>query len=262
MKIIIIALGLLVAAGCSSKDESPDPNGTVDLFCSNWGKAACSPTVVANCSGTDSTSLTDALTHACIESQRSFCEGLVPDGFSSAQAKSCLDGVAQAYSDATLSALEVATVRHRGPPCNHLIKGPALAGEACNSDDDCNTLQNYLCVQKSGVGSCEIPMVVDNGTSCTAANAACNPGFYCDGDNCVQSKAADGKCADNFECGAGLSCDADTKKCAVRVDQKECTSDDDCTAKHVCDIAAGAKTGTCVTSIILTSTDKLCEDLR
>ncbi len=263
MKFNFIVLSLLVAAtSCSSNDVSRDPNGTRAMFCENWGKAACSSTVVAHCSGTDTDSLTDELTQACIASQRAFCENLVPEGYSSAQAPSCLDGVAQAYSDGTLSAREVATVRHRGEPCNHLIKGPAGVGESCTSDDDCDTLQNYLCVLKSGVGGCEIPMLVDNGTSCAAADAACNPGFYCDGDNCVQSKPANGRCEDSFECAAGLECALDTKKCAVRVDQKECTRDGDCPASRVCDIAAGADTGTCVTSIILTSTDKLCLDLR
>jgi hypothetical protein len=169
-----------------------------------------------------------------------------------------LGAVQKAYSDGKLTALEIATVRHRGDPCNHLVKGPKAAGESCTGDDDCNTLKNYLCVLKSGQGSCQIPMLVDNGTSCAAPEAACNPGFYCgDGENCVQSKPAGKACTATYECATGLDCDAATGTCVARVSQRECTKDEDCTT-NVCDLPGGL----CVSSITLAPSEDLCKVLR
>src|SRR5450432_2574846 len=119
MKMSFVLLGLAAGIGaCSSKEETPDPYATVGQFCLAWGHSACTSNTVLACSGDTS----DALTQACVAAQEQFCEGLLPTtGYSSAQAVSCLSAVQAAYSDGRLSAAEVATVRHRGAPCNHLI---------------------------------------------------------------------------------------------------------------------------------------------
>jgi hypothetical protein len=268
MKFSALWLCLLAGlAACSSKSKEPDPFATVSEFCEAWGKAACSPTTVAACSGmATSDDLTDA-TKSCITSQQAFCEGLVPDGYVSTQAAVCLNAVQQAYSDGTLTATEAATVLHLGDPCNHLITGPSAAGESCTQDNDCDTVNDYLCVMKSGVGACAIPVVVDNGTSCKAAEATCNTGFYCDGKNCVESDAMGDSCAHDYECGMGLVCDSDKTSstvgtCITPVDQTMCKEDSDCTKNKICHIASGLDTGRCGASITLASTDQLCESLR
>jgi len=259
LKFSFVLLCLSGVVGCSSTETLPDPNGTVSTFCENWGRQACSSKVVLACSGADKVDAT--LTESCVASQQTFCEGLLPPkGYSSQQATQCLRAIGAAYADGVLSAEEVATVRHRGEPCNHLVKGAQGEAESCASDDDCDTLKNYLCVLKSGEGSCQIPVLVDNGTSCAAADAACNPGFYCGTDeNCVQSKAVGKACDATFECATGLECD--TGKCVMRVDAASCAKDDDCTT-NVCDIPVGSSTGRCVKSITLSSSASICEDLR
>jgi len=259
LKFSFVLLCLSGVVGCSSTETLPDPNGTVSTFCENWGRQACSSKVVLACSGADKVDAT--LTESCVASQQTFCEGLLPPkGYSSQQATQCLRAIGAAYADGVLSAEEVATVRHRGEPCNHLVKGAQGEAESCASDDDCDTLKNYLCVLKSGEGSCQIPVLVDNGTSCAAADAACNPGFYCGTDeNCVQSKAVGKACDATFECATGLECD--TGKCVMRVDAASCAKDDDCTT-NVCDIPFGSSTGRCVKSITLSSSASICEDLR
>jgi hypothetical protein len=265
MKFCAFLLGFIACLGaCSSKDTT-DPYATVPQFCAAWGKAACNSTVVNHCSGMTTT---DPLTQACVAKQQTFCEGLVPTtGYSSSQAQRCLDAVGQAYTDASLTGTEIATVRHLGDPCNHLIKGPQAAGETCTQDNDCDTLNNMLCVMKSGVGTCVVPSVVANGTSCAAPEAACMTGFYCDGAHCVESEAIGEKCDADYECGTGLSCagigdgGAATGKCATRVDPTMCAADSDCTT-GVCDIVGTSSTGTCVDSIILARAENICEDLR
>jgi len=262
LKFSFVLLCLSAASGCSSSDGSSDPNGTVSGFCENWGKAACSSKVVLACSGK---AKVDAdLTDACVNSQQAFCEGLLAatTGYSPQKASQCLAAVQKAYSDGQLTAEEVATVRHRGAPCNQLIKGPQGKGESCSKDDDCNTLQNYLCVLKSGEGTCQIPTLVENGDPCSGPGDACNTGYYCGVDEaCVKSKAVGKACMATFECETGLDCDVDTGKCATRVDATNCMQDNDCTT-NVCDIPVGASAGRCVESITIASSSSICEDLR
>ncbi len=261
LKFSFVLLCLLGIGGCSSGENDADPNATVRGFCENWGKAACSSAVVVACSGAEKATAT--LTDACISSQQAFCEGLLPaQGYSPQRAAQCLDAVQRAYNDAQLTPLEIATVRHRGDPCNHLIKGAQAEGESCLSDDDCDTLKNYLCVFKSGEGTCQIPTVVDAGKSCSAPGAACAVGYYCGVDEaCVQSKSSGDKCTASFQCGTGLECNADTEKCVTRVNPDSCAKDDDC-ATNVCDVPVGASTGRCVARITLAASTGLCEDLR
>jgi len=259
LKFSFVLLCLLGVGGCSSTEDLPDPNATVGGFCGNWAKAACSNAVVLACSGAEKVDAT--LTDKCVRKQQLFCEGLLlAPGYSSQKASQCLGAVQNAYSDARLSATEIATVRHRAEPCNHLIKGPKAEGESCDVDDDCDTIKNYLCVKKSGVGSCRIPTVVANGTSCSAPDAACNPGFYCGVDeSCVQSKAVGKTCTEDFECLTGLVCNAN--KCTEKVSPDECMKDEDC-ATNVCDIPVNSDSGMCVSAITLSASSGVCEDLR
>ncbi|MET0793139.1 MAG: hypothetical protein ABW061_16585, partial [Polyangiaceae bacterium] len=127
----------------------------------------------------------------------------------------------------------------------------------CTQDDDCDTLQNYLCVLKGDTGTCQIPMLVDNGTACDAPDAACHTGFYCDG-NCVASKAVGAKCNADLECDPALFCDPDSSKCAARVQPDACTKDSDCINGTACDLPAGK----CVKTIQLSPSEALCEDLQ
>jgi hypothetical protein len=261
-----LVLGFIACLGACSAKDNTDPYATVTEFCATWGRVACNSTVVQRCSGM--TTVTSTLTDSCIASQQTFCEQLVPEqGYSSAQASTCLNAVKAAYEDANLTGAEVATVRDLGDPCNHLIKGPKGTGDTCLKDTDCDTVHNVLCVMKSGVGTCVIPTVVPNGTSCSAPEAACMNGFYCDGAHCVQSNAVGVKCAASYECAAGLVCDGagdagtETGKCTTLVDPSACMMDSDCTS-GVCDKVGTATTGSCVDSITLARAEGVCGDLR
>ncbi len=263
MKFCAFLLGFIACLGaCSAKDTS-DPYASVSDFCAAWGKSACNSTVVNHCSGQDTT---PALTEVCIEKQQTFCEGLVNahTGYSSAQAKTCLDAVGRAYADATLTGTEIATVHQLGAPCDHLFKGPVAKGGACTADADCDTVHNVQCVMKDGVGTCVTPTLVPNGTSCAAPEASCNVGFYCGNSNCIQQSPAKATCTADYQCAEGLVCsstDADaggaSGTCTARVSQTMCTVDSDCTT-NVCEVA----TGKCVSSIFLSPAEAACGDLQ
>lgn len=259
LKFSFVLCFLLGTGGCSSTEMEPDPNATVSGFCGNWAKAACSDSVVLACSGADKVDA--ALTDHCVLSQRDYCETLLPPkGYSSQFATQCLNAVKAAYSDGKLDADEIATVRHRGAPCNHLIKGAQAAGDLCGSDDECDTLKNYLCVFKSGEGRCQIPTLVDAGKSCSALGATCSTGYYCGVDEaCVESKGEGDKCTDTFQCDTGLECTA--SKCVARKAPTSCTQDQDCPS-NVCDIPAMSDSGGCVSKITLAFSTGLCENLR
>jgi len=261
LKFSFVLVCLLGVGGCSSTEDAPDPNATVSGFCGNWAKAACSNTVVEACAGVDKADASD--TDACVMTQRIFCEGLLPTkGYSSQKATQCLNAVQAAYKDARLTAEEIAIVRHRAEPCNHLIKGPQGEGESCASDDECNTLKDFVCVTKNGEGTCQIPTLIANGNSCSAKGAACHTGYYCGVDEaCVQSKAVGKACAADFECQTGLVCDPDTSKCTEKVSPAKCMQDDDCTT-NVCDIPVNSSAGMCVSTITLSASSGVCEDLR
>jgi len=224
-------------------------------------RPACSANVVLACSG--AAQIDGTLTDACVMSQRAFCEGLTPaKGYSSQFASQCLNAVKTAYSDGRLTALEIATVRHRGDPCNRLIQGKQGTGESCSSDDDCNTVKNYRCALKSGEGSCQIPTVIDNGDSCAAPGATCHDGYYCGvGETCTPSKPVGKDCTADFECATGLDCDPNRATCAARASAERCAKDDDCTTA-VCDIPVASTEGRCVASITLAPSVGICEDLR
>lgn len=264
MKSSFVLLALVVGIGaCSGKDEPPDPYATVGQFCLAWGKSACTSQTVAACAGDDTS---DALTQACVTSQATFCETLLPaTGYNSTQAAACLSAVQSAYADGRLSAAEIAIVRHRGEPCNHLIKGPQPKGGTCTVDEDCNTLENFECVMKGDQGTCQIPKLVPNGTACDAPDAVCNDRFYCDG-NCVAYKTVGAKCASDAECDPALACEpdaADVPRCTSKVAPDKCKADSDCPSETpACDIPVGASSGKCVKNIVLSPSESLCQDLE
>lgn len=256
MKLSFVFLGLVICVGaCSSKEEAPDPYATVGQFCLAWGQNACTPEAVLACAG-DSTA---ASTQKCVSSQETLCEHLVPTtGYSSTQALTCLNAVRTAYSDGKLSAMEIAIVRHRGDPCNHLIKGPQGVGETCNTDDDCDTLQNYQCVVKPDKSTCQIPKAVAGGKSCTGDDVICEDGNYCNGRNCVAFTDLGDSCTGDVECGPGYVCDPDQAVCTAKVSANKCTSDSDCTSDAACDLPAGK----CLKNIQLSPSEMLCQDLQ
>jgi len=135
-----------------------------------------------------------------------------------------------------------------------LAPGPANAEGCavllCGSDKDCNSGQRcnpktFVCEEDLGcdpvLAPCASGQVCNTATGacvpgCTTATEAqvCGPLVSCIGGRCVQ-------CAQDSDCGPGLTCDTASGECAGSA---ECTATRDCPVGDECD----APTGTCVST--------------
>jgi hypothetical protein len=261
-----------LAVGCSSKTGGGDADALAEVrgFCLEWAERACNDTVVSHCSAADA--------DACVAGQRQFCESIVDDGkYSRLTAEACLDGVEEAYADAQLTAEERDTVRLLGPPCDKIVSGSTGGGGTCTEDTDCNRDVDLLCVKKAGrgTGTCQIPQAVGGGRDCSAADAVCESGFYCDGTNCLAEKVSGAACSESVPCSAATRCltpdgqpptttdggEPPAASCEPRSSVgRPCKDDDDCTTR-ICSLRAGTEEGVCSAVILLSPTDPHCASL-
>ncbi len=270
--IAFAALGLLTS--CTKKSDPLTAKlATAEGFCDDWAGRACNDHVVEACSAESKNS--------CIDSQKAFCGKLIPDGkYSDLTARACLSAVEAAYSDGILTASERDTVRHLANQCDHIVSGTGTAGKACLVDSDCDRDEDLSCVKKTSVmGKCEKPpdKPIGGGHDCSAAEAVCEDGFYCDGSNCLAAKSVDDECSATVPCDATSRClDADgnvvgatgadagaaTGICRARkAIGNTCTGDDDCTS-GICTPKAGSAEGVCSKQVVLSPADPICSDLQ
>jgi hypothetical protein len=251
-------LGLFIfLAACSSSDDKPR---TREEFCQDWAAAACSPDTVKYCQATDAA--------ACRATQTSFCLSLVPTNFSDKAGDACIKAVGAAYKDADLTGDELNTVLALGPPCDRVVQGSKGAGESCTTTTECDAPSGLECVIKGGspTGTCQKPESVGPGLRCSAAQQVCTAGFYCDGNNCIQAKAAGDACANDEECGTDGFCGAEGTCTAKFNVGQPCEENKQCSlgtssGAGLC-YAYGSTTKTCVDVIRLSPAEPICANLR
>lgn len=246
----LIFTGLFLVLACSSDDSSPQ---TASSFCEQWAEAACSEQVVSACQAADASD--------CQASQIAFCLDLLPaEGFSGRQAGQCLDAVRSAYSDADLTADELGTVLRLQAPCDRLVSGPGAEGATCNSRLDCDAPEGFDCVFKgeATTGTCQVPREIGAGLDCSADNAVCAEGFYCNGENCIGGQSPGEVCTVDRECNDGY-CSAGECVAGLGVDAA-CTFDEQCESGLCYQFSATEQV--CADRIRLSRTDPICEDLR
>lgn len=252
MKRFLLAALLPLTPLLSCSEDEPAPE-TREGFCDRWAEAACSGDVVSACQAADA--------DACRLAQEGYCLDLVPqNGFVDDRADDCIDAVSDAYADADLTADELATVVRLGEPCDRLVRGPRGAGESCSSSLDCDGPAGFECVFKGSAanGTCQTPQVVDPGLDCSADNAVCTEGFYCNGDNCIGAADVGDSCVRNDECADGY-CDSGTCVAGRSIDD-DCTDDEQCTSGLCYEFSATERV--CTDRVRLSRTDPLCENLR
>jgi hypothetical protein len=238
---------------CACSDDS-SKSETREDFCGRWGDAVCNDGVVSACQATNA--------DACRLGEERFCLTLVPaNGFVADRADICIDAVKAAYSDADLTAKELDTVLRLAAPCDQLVRGPRAAGESCMTRLDCNGPEGYDCVFKGGetTGNCEKPALSQPGRDCSADNAVCTEGFFCNGSNCVEGAAPGAACLRNAQCAAGFCGPNDLCSAALAVDQ-DCTFDAQC-ASGLC-YRFSADERVCTDRVRLSRTDPVCDAAR
>jgi len=243
----LLCLGLLF--GCSEGAEER----TREEFCADWADAACSEETLSACQALDAA--------ACEKSQAEACLDLVPKNFSDSKGAACIDAVRAAYQDGDLRGTELSVVFNLSGPCALIIKGPGAVGDDCSDDNDCNAPDGLRCVKKSAndEGSCQTPVVVGPGRDCSGAAQMCEVGFYCNGENCVESKAAGRDCEHADECASGLFCNQDGKCEAGRRVSESCDTDQECQS-GVC--LENGEARVCTDRVVLARSEPICDTLR
>jgi hypothetical protein len=243
----LLSVGLLF--GCS---EDADERTRAE-FCADWASAACSEETVSACQALDAA--------ACEKSQTAACLDLVPDNFSDAMGGACIDAVRAAYQDGDLRGAELPVVFNLSGPCALIIKGPGAVGADCSDDSDCNAPDGLRCVRKSSDedGTCQDPETVGAGRDCSGAAQICADGFYCNGENCVESKAAGRDCEHADECDSGLFCNQDGNCEAGRKVSEACDADEECQS-GIC--LEDGEARVCTDRVVLSRSEPICDTLR
>lgn len=256
----LLLVGALLGSGCGSdRKRAPvveDPLATRTGFCEEWGAKACSDPVREACLA--------ASKEACIAKQADYCLLLVKPDYAPDNAKTCLEAVGAAYSDAKLTAQEYEIVINLGAPCNKLIAGPGQSGSSCRETWECNTLDDLVCIIREGatIGTCEVPVVQGGGLSCVELFQKCAPGFYCNGSNCIVGKAEGEPCSAAEPCGLDLNCAVASATCEPKGRATDpCENDNDCATK-ICAKTGTTNAGVCAPQIVLGPADPLCANLR
>ena len=243
----LLFIGLVFGCGEDAHER------TRTEFCADWADAACSAQTVSACQAADAA--------ACQKSQTSACLDLVPEGFSDAKGGACIDAVKAAYQDGDLRGDELGVVFKLEGPCASIIKGPGAAGDDCDSDRDCNAPEGLVCVRKGSTeeGTCQKPVVVAAGRDCSGAAKVCDEGFYCNGENCIESKPSGRDCLLQEECASGLFCNQEGKCQAGRKVSESCESDLECQS-GIC-LTDGDET-VCTDRVVLARSEPICDTLR
>jgi hypothetical protein len=217
-------LGGVFGAGCGGGIDTTVEAG----FCQQMAVADCQPSIVSACYGSnDATLETD--TNSCIlaRSQLAKCNpSELP--YHAEFADACLAAHGQVYASDAIQADGFQMIKDA---CLPVFNKGGRVGSQCTVDTDCDAGNGLRCIVRvGGKGTCQIPNVVQPGSSCAAANAQCPDGFFCETTlNCVQQPTAGGICGDGQPCGTGFRCNDTTHSCETQLQNgSTCKYDSDC----------------------------------
>lgn len=248
--IFSVALCALVASAALSVSGCQADPLTGDEFCEKWADAACGPEVLSACQKRES---------QCQASQAASCRDWLPDDFQDVGVEDCLNAVREAYSDADLSAAELDIVWRLGAPCSSIVVA-GESGATCERDADCTSSAGLTCVLKDrATGTCQRAEIVKAGFRCTQPNQTCEPGFYCNGENCIVAADAGDSCKNDTQCGEGLFCE--DEECEEQLPMgADCTNDRECESQICYEVDVDERV--CVNRIRLSPAEPACDQLK
>ena len=223
----------------------------------------CNATVIENCALTGKDGCVTALQADCLATYvtQQQADGLIYDN---KLAEACVNEVGTAYSDAKITAAEEQAIAEA---CGLVYGGTGAKGSSCSSNSDCKQSDGLRCVSHAVSGSsdagtaegtCQVPVSVSAGNSCSAIDAECTDGFHCDGVHCVADELVTKPCSSSDPCATGLQCVAGS--CTPKLaDGTSCVLDSDC-ANGLCITAASGKI--CASVEILSPSEPFCAALH
>jgi hypothetical protein len=236
----------LSVAGCQKED---DPL-TRDEFCGKWADAVCGSEVLSVCQTSAS---------ECEMSQAASCRSWLPDTFQDDGVDACLSAVKKAYADADLDAKELDIVWRLSAPCNSIVLA-GEGGETCERDADCSGSTGLTCVLKDrATGTCERAVEEQAGFACDEPQQTCEPGFFCNGENCIVTAELGESCNNDNQCGEGLFCENELCETQLPVGS-DCTTDRECDSE-IC-YAVDTNERVCVDRIRLSPAEPACDSLK
>jgi len=216
---------------CSSTESKHPKYPDAASFCVGVATAECSDAVLSNCATSDKQNCLDVREAACNATYVIPNAGLTYD---SGKAQTCVDKLTTAYSQQNIEAQQFSEIRQA---CEAVFSGTGTKGSSCEVNTDCKQSDGYVCLTQGGVsdagsakeGTCQIPLAVAVGESCTAPESECDTDHYCDyqGRHCVASVALNGDCSASVPCKSQYMCSAG--KCVAKLaDAALCSTSDEC----------------------------------
>jgi len=249
---------------CTKADEPPPKYPDASSFCKGMADSQCNATVITNCALTGKDTCVAALQADCLATYvtQQQADGLIYDN---KLAEACVNEVGSAYNDAKITAAEEQAIAEA---CGLVYGGTGAKGSTCSNNADCKQSDGLRCVAHAAAGSsdagaaegtCQVPVSVAAGNSCSAVDAECADGYHCGSSSHCD---ADGKAGDQCDavaiCATGFQCLA--AKCTAKTaDGLACTVDNDC-ANGLCITAASGKI--CASVEILSPSEPFCAALH
>lgn len=246
----LVLLGALVTPFALSIVGCQREALTRETFCERWASAACTAEVTSVC---------QTATSECRVSQAASCRDWLPEDFQDVGVDDCLSAVSEAYADADLDAAELDVVWRLGAPCNGIVVA-SESGETCENDADCSGLAGLTCVLKDqATGTCERAEIVEAGFSCTGRDEQCEPGFFCNGENCIVAREAGDDCVNDSQCVARHFCQEGLCEAQASVGA-DCSTDRECDSEICYEVDVSERV--CVDRIRLSPAEPACDALK
>jgi hypothetical protein len=196
----------------------------------------------------------------CVAKRQQVCVASKPANtvYAAAAAEGCVNEVGAAYADAQLTLDENTAV---DKACGPVFDGPGAKDAVCQTDIDCQRSLGLQCVLAAGStsGTCQVPVTVQGGGSCSAADAQCVSGYHCgstahcDIDAALNESCATIPCAPDLLCSTAAMCES------KNADGSACASDVECT-HGICNKGSTQTMGICVSLVALAPTEPFCLD--
>ncbi|MBI2893289.1 MAG: hypothetical protein HYY06_07030 [Deltaproteobacteria bacterium] len=195
--------------GGGGDDDDSGPGG-IDTYCEEWSDVLCAAAERCDCLDDFGADRSACLSYVEMECDEEIGEPVESGAraFQSAPAWTCLEGVESILADCSLKGADLYP-----DECDEILVGLRGAGDACESDGDCQ--EGLECPDDTCV---RMPL---EGDPCLPDDE-CASDHFCDADGtCREYRGPGGACPEGWECDSDLYCDPRSGTCAPYLDAGE-----------------------------------------